>query len=219
MKEALILVTAFVVVSAGALGAGAFRHWKRHASAIPPGASGPSEVAGAPVPSEVRAELNELRDQLATMRSVAQTQLALQSQSAAHAVPAQPNTPQPAGDSTSESTPDAAAERQRIAEKYERQIRSEPIEIDWSRRQVANIRESLTKAIPDATIAEITCATTLCRVVVEHDSPEGQTELARVAAPEAPFAAGTAYYYGTTPAGAWTTTLYVHRAYPSAPAE
>ena len=89
-------------------------------------------------------------------------------------------------------------------------LESETIDAQWSRSMVRELRETVSAAVPGARVLQTDCATSLCRVVLAHDSEEEQRGLAHQVAAAKPFQEGVFYDYDQSE-GALKTTLYVLR--------
>jgi hypothetical protein len=104
-----------------------------------------------------------------------------------------------------------ARERTRMTtETLESRFAGEGIDVDWSRKATQDLRAALAGRDAQTRLTGVDCATSLCKVVMEHESPEAQRELASAIGELPPFRAGVVYRYdknGEAP----RTTLYVLR--------
>jgi len=126
----------------------------------------------------------------------------------------------PAAASPSASAPIVAADEEQREEEPERQrdavdelkmrFESEPIDAAWNASMQRDIRDSISTSLPTARLLGADCATSLCRVVIAHDSEADQRSLAGQVAGAKPFQEGVLYDYDQTP-NALKTTLYVLR--------
>jgi hypothetical protein len=78
----------------------------------------------------------------------------------------------------------------------EQAVKAEPRDKAWAPSAEREIGETLAKSFPDATVRELTCATSACRAVVQNSSADAQREL-------------VATYWASMPAG-YAGVLY-HR--------
>lgn len=96
-----------------------------------------------------------------------------------------------------------------VAELEER-LDSEPRDPAWSAAMTAEIKSAVSASAPSARVLEASCASSLCRVVLRHESADDQKAIGLTLASVGPFRNGVFYDYGTTP-NSLTTRLYVIR--------
>lgn len=87
---------------------------------------------------------------------------------------------------------------------------SEGVDAEWSRKTVRALAESIAAQDARAHLARVECATTLCRVVVDHDSAQAQSDLAAAVSGLDAFRSGVIFDYAED-AAAPRTTMYVLR--------
>lgn len=113
-----------------------------------------------------------------------------------------------------EATPSAeqrAEERlQEAAANLDRRLASEPTDLGWSRKTVREIEEAISAKARGTRVLAAACASSLCRVEVDHDTAEAQRDLGEALAEVEPFRAGVFYSYDEA-AVPPTTTIYVVR--------
>jgi hypothetical protein len=93
-----------------------------------------------------------------------------------------------------------ASERQqhdiaRLTQSFETRFASETIDPSWSRSIELTIRNELAPKATGSTVLESRCASTLCRIVLRHETPRSQRELAYAMSDLAPFRQGVFYSY------------------------
>lgn len=109
-------------------------------------------------------------------------------------------------------------ERQRasaaeMTDALERTLGNQQVDLSWSRDTTAQIASSILERAPRARLIERKCGSTLCRVVLEHDSATAQRELASQIESAEPFRSGAVYQYAPeAPNTAARTTVFVIRA-------
>jgi hypothetical protein len=96
----------------------------------------------------------------------------------------------------------------KFAAALDRRLEQEPVDGSWRMDSLRAIQTSLAELAPRARLVDATCASTLCRVVVSHESPADQRALGSAIAEHPPFDQGTHYVRSFDPP---TTTLYVVR--------
>jgi hypothetical protein len=133
-------------------------------------------------------------------------------------VMAVPDTEEPKAEAAAEPPPDpeaAAAQMQErvreVVEELERRYASEPIDSSWSGQQSAAIRAAVGAGISGTTLSSASCASSLCKVVLQHDSAEAQMVAAREVARLPEMHPGVFYDYHPD-AVPPQTVLYVLRA-------
>ena len=99
---------------------------------------------------------------------------------------------------------------QAAAANLDRRLASEPADLGWSRETVRQIEEAIATNARGTRVLAAACASTLCRVEVDHDTAEAQLGLGEALAEVEPFRAGVFYSYDEA-AVPPTTTLYVVR--------
>jgi hypothetical protein len=192
MKK-LGLVMAVVGLTA-AVWAGFF--WKR----APAPLSNASAATAAEAPDDDK--VDRLAREVAALRRVA----------AAQALSTAARTPAPA------AAPRPALPRVPIAERREAlmstlqdRYRSETIDPKWSPTRIQEIKAAFATTLPEVAVLSAECASTLCKVVVEHPDADSQGSLAE-RAPEAQGLGTPTYYlldrHSTPP----RTTLFMARA-------
>lgn len=97
-----------------------------------------------------------------------------------------------------------------VADELEDKFHGEPLDRAWSVEMKTQIRTTVRDSLPSARVLEADCATSLCRVVLRHDSLEEQRKIGFVLASAGPFQHEVFYDYDAT-ANPPTTTLYVAR--------
>lgn len=97
-----------------------------------------------------------------------------------------------------------------FAAELEDKFHGEPLDRAWSVEMTTQIRSTVRESLPSARLLEAGCASSLCRVVLRHDSLEEQRKLGFTLASAVPFQHGVFYDYDAT-ANPPTTTLYVAR--------
>jgi hypothetical protein len=111
-----------------------------------------------------------------------------------------------------------AEDRERDAKERARQamtdlearVASERVDSEWSLRTVRAIRDVIGRVGAGSKTVEAECASSLCRILVSHDTEEAHKLFASKVAAEEPFRSGVAYDYDfdSTPR---KTTLFVLR--------
>lgn len=103
----------------------------------------------------------------------------------------------------------------------EERLSSEPVDAGWAHGAARGIEQSITANAAGTKVRNAECGSTLCRVVVEHDTVEARNGLGRALVKEGPFRAGVLYKYSDE-GSPLVTTLYVLRegqAFREAPAD
>lgn len=122
--------------------------------------------------------------------------------------------PDPGAAAPPPEDPRTLAERERerhreTANELAARFTAEPVDGAWSPGRTHAIRDSL-KDGAAGELLEAECASTLCRVVLRHESVESQKKMAYAVRGLAPFRTGTFYDYDTT-SDPPITTLYALR--------
>jgi len=99
---------------------------------------------------------------------------------------------------------------QAAAANLDKRLASEPTDPGWSRKTVREIEEAIAANARGTRVLSAACASSLCRVEVEHDTAEAQRDLGEALAEVGPFRAGVFYSYDEA-AVPPTTTIYVVR--------
>lgn len=105
---------------------------------------------------------------------------------------------------------DLTARQAEAAAQLQAKFEQESLDANWALPMVRSIRGSIATSAPTARLLEAECATSLCRVVLEHPSDEDQRSIAGQVMASEPFTEGVFYDYqhgSATP----KTTLYVIR--------
>jgi hypothetical protein len=96
----------------------------------------------------------------------------------------------------------------KFAAALNRRLEQEPVDSGWRMDSLRAIQASIAELAPGTRLVDATCASTLCRVVVSHESMVDQRALGGAIAERPPFDQGTHYVRSFDPP---TTTLYVVR--------
>jgi uncharacterized membrane-anchored protein YhcB (DUF1043 family) len=118
--------------------------------------------------------------------------------------------PASAPDTTTAPPPNEEERHQQTADELDARFTGEAKDRGWSFSTIRQIREAIASLTPSSRVLEADCASTLCRVVLGHDSDDDQRRLAFVLPKARPFQEGVFYHYDRTPT-ALKTTLYVLR--------
>jgi hypothetical protein len=123
--------------------------------------------------------------------------------------------PAPAAERTEPLTPEEKraeerATREEVALRLDARAESERTDATWAPAMNGEIRAAVAAHAAGATVASSDCRASLCKVVLQHESAESQTEIARKLAPLKPFQSGTFYRYDSSSKPA-STTLYIVR--------
>lgn len=104
----------------------------------------------------------------------------------------------------------ATTQNKRIADELEKIFTSEPVDAAWRLETLRTIRSALGNGLENSHVDEADCASTLCRIVFSHTTPDAQRELSGQIAGLDTFKTALFYDYDkeSTPA---RTTLYVLR--------
>lgn len=86
----------------------------------------------------------------------------------------------------------------------------EPADAAWGRQATAEIRDAVARGLPSARILETECATSMCRVLLAHDSPEDQKGVGTALPSLAPFRHGV-FFHQDLDSAPPKTSLYVVR--------
>jgi hypothetical protein len=105
---------------------------------------------------------------------------------------------------------DPAARQAEAATQLQAKFEQETLDAGWALPMVRSIRGSIASLAPTARLLAADCATSLCRVVLEHQSDEDQRNIAGQVVASEPFKEGVFYDYQHG-AGPPKTTLYVIR--------
>lgn len=99
---------------------------------------------------------------------------------------------------------------EKLTRSFEARFASETFDPGWSHSMEHTLRSELVTKATGSTVLESSCATTMCRIVLRHETREAQRQLAYTVSELAPFRAGVFYAYGAS-ADPPRTTLYVMR--------
>ena len=93
------------------------------------------------------------------------------------ATPAQPGEP-PRGDPALPARRFAPGEQRKlVGDALESRFAGEPIDPSWSAARVQMLRETFARSLPGINVTQAACASTLCKLAVEHSDGESQTAL------------------------------------------
>lgn len=92
----------------------------------------------------------------------------------------------------------------------DRRSRRELVDREWSRDSVSKIKDVVESPGVRGEVVEATCASTMCRVVVQYAKDNDQVEFPRLVASKEPFNHG-ALYYNDPSTDRKVTTAYVAR--------
>jgi hypothetical protein len=113
---------------------------------------------------------------------------------------------------TSPEAQKAAAQEQerKVAATLEDKLASETVDPVWSRKRSQDLRNAVGTQDPRSVVSSVACASTLCKLVLNHDTLAAQREIAAKLVELEPFHAGVVFSYdkAATPP---KTTLYVMR--------
>jgi hypothetical protein len=120
-----------------------------------------------------------------------------------------------AGDQAAAADPEVrlaqAKEQQRqAASTLDKKHASEQVDQVWSEKQSRGIRDAVASKDPRTVVAAVNCASSLCKIVLNHDSEDAQRQVANNLGELEPFRAGVFYSYDES-ANPRRTTLYVLR--------
>lgn len=163
-------------------------------------------AAPASSPEALAREVEALRGEVVRLRADAQPKIFVVPGAAPAAEPVAAEVtekPQPSALTAEERNAQSAAD---LGARFE----SEPIDAAWSTATEREIRDTLASSVPAARLIKADCATSLCRVVLAHDSEADQQAIAHHLGAAQPFQEGVFYDYQRAP-GALQTTLYVLR--------
>ncbi len=96
-----------------------------------------------------------------------------------------------------------------LASHLDERLETEPLDRDWSSEQLRRMEDAI-RGLGRTQLLQATCGSTLCRVVVDHESTEDQQQFALDAGPLEPFHAGV-FFQPDAQARPPRTTLYVLR--------
>jgi hypothetical protein len=172
----------------------------------------PTPANAAASPEALTQELQALRGEVAKLQANAQPKVYVVSPPPPRPLPLD-DAPAPAGvAATAEpaSPPSPEQRHAQTAAELQLKLESEAIDAAWSTLMVRELRETVSGAVPAARLLQTDCATSLCRIILGHDSEEEQRGLAHQVAAAKPFQEGVFYDYDQSQ-GALKTTLYVLR--------
>jgi hypothetical protein len=106
----------------------------------------------------------------------------------------------------------AKAEEQvmQVTEALERKYATEPVDRSWGNKQTDDIRNAIGETVPGTRLASVQCASSLCKVVLQHDTAAAQHDVASHLGGLPAMRAGIFYRYDEDP-NQPRTTLYVLR--------
>lgn len=185
----------------------------------PGGHDGASAVVGGPADRALEAEVGALRHEVSALRAQVATLTSLQRQASQA-----PTVPVPAAQPEAELS---AAEQQVAAQElrketldtFEEVLAKEQVDRAWATTVAGQVRETLASNAPATRLLESSCAATLCRIVVAHESLDQQREVGMLLGTSEPFRHGV-FYDHDSEANPPRSTLYVMReghSFPSAP--
>jgi hypothetical protein len=117
---------------------------------------------------------------------------------------AQPVAPEPEPVLTREQ------QQEQLAEHLEQAFYGESQDRRWATETTSAIQSTLAESVPEARVLETQCASSLCKVVLRHDSVDAQRKLGFTLGSRGPFRNGVHYLYDSA-SNPPTTTLYVMR--------
>ncbi len=186
-----------LVLGAGALASAClFLSWRSRAGQTP--ATGAGRADGEPA-----SELSELKREVQLLKAKSKLPQVFVVGSAQATTDQRPP--------NAEEQDAIAQDRQRrVAASLEHKLASEVVDTAWSRKRTQDIREVVAGQDARTAISSVTCASTLCRLVLDHDSLAAQKETTAKLAESEPFDAGVflSYDEAVTPP---RTTLYLLR--------
>lgn len=100
--------------------------------------------------------------------------------------------------------------QQQTATDLDVRMAKEPADAAWGRQVTFEIREAVGAGAPSARVVEAECASSLCRVVLTHDSPNDQKGLGEALASLGPFRHGVFFDYDEDSVPP-STSIYVIR--------
>ncbi|MCP3140303.1 hypothetical protein [Pyxidicoccus xibeiensis] len=183
------------------------------------GSAAPAAVPAASQGEELRRQLEALRRDVSKLE-----QQLLQRQALATPPPLEPTRPPAApGGPGHEAeavkpslprTPEELAQRSQelvteLASHLEERLETEPLDRDWSSEQLRRMEDAI-RGLGRTQLLQATCGSTLCRVVVGHESTEDQQKFSLDIEPLEPFHAGV-FFQPDEQARTPRTTLYVLR--------
>jgi hypothetical protein len=95
----------------------------------------------------------------------------------------------------------------------EARFRAERADDDWSERTTRQIHDAIARTTPGAEVAEASCASSLCRVVVKHEDATTQAKLGSELVLVEPFRAGVLYDYDRASSPPKTTIFVMREGY------
>jgi hypothetical protein len=151
------------------------------------------------------AELDELKREMASLKRVTVAQ-AMYAQKAAAAAPADQTKPARARPALP-----PAEQRRVLTELLDGRYNGESVDPSWSVGRATAIKTAFATAMPDVNVVAADCATTLCKVVVQHTDGESQAGLMERASEVEALGTETFFLFDkdATPP---RTTLYMARA-------
>jgi hypothetical protein len=165
-------------------------------------------------------EVSALREELAEVKRKAESprvyyagsQPEPDARPASLAPSAQPPGAQPVAEAERAQDPvELARERQlQAVTELEARLASEHVDGEWSVQAARQIRDVFGASTPGTALVEAECASSLCRVVVSHESPDAQRALGPTVSAAEPFMAGVLYDYDQK-SNPPTTTMFVLR--------
>jgi|SoiMethySBSTD1v2_1073268.scaffolds.fasta_scaffold08016_2 hypothetical protein len=150
----------------------------------------PKAPAAAPESRNLAAEVDSLRSDLSRVRKTAQQSAHAVARAAENA----PATPDGAGVSqqaiAQDDEPAPTSAGGDPFDAWEGQWKSEPVDRTWALRTEDQLRNVVKDLAPDSTVREAKCASTMCRIEVEHKTAENHYQLLSSTVGVAPFSNG-----------------------------
>jgi hypothetical protein len=100
-----------------------------------------------------------------------------------------------------------AERHQEVISSLEARFASEEVDVEWRTKAVREIQTSISSSAPGSRILEADCASSLCRVVLAHDTEEARRNVAVQLGSLEPFKAGVLYSYDRESKPPQTTLL------------
>ena len=97
-----------------------------------------------------------------------------------------------------------------VTEALEHKYATEPVDRSWGDKQTDDIRNAIGESVPGTRLASVQCASSLCKVVLQHETAAAQHEIASHLGGLPAMRAGVFYHYDEDP-NQPRTTLYVLR--------
>jgi len=201
MGRFLIVVVAFGLVTTASIVL-----WRRYS------ANGGSAAAAAAAPA-LSTEVARLRTEVEALRSRPPGAPLIVKYSAANdgaSAPTPATSAAPGEESAEVKMERIERHAQATAEALDRRLLSEGRDASWGNEALARIDESVKSKLPNATLVESTCASTVCRVVLKQESTDDQRTVGSSLSKSPPFDQGTFYRYDTSSVPP-KTTLYIIR--------